>query len=460
MHGIALFFIFRREIHAPALDKPPSSDATKAAALQIQKQPQDLHQHKNGPQTMAGPEDTTLIVAADKKTGLPIAKTLQALGYKNLAFARDLNSTTSRLRSSPVGLLVVNQNEGSVLAFKILQTLRKAARYKTLPFVGMVGRDADRFVRAASGDRNAVFLTRPLSHGALDNAIKNLCNGASSGEDSTPDAPRQSGPAPLASRASATTHPRTVEGGMECLKELDGTQAKSIFEKVLKEQGPSSLAYMGLAGAFQLLGQMGGFRSALDRAAECAARENAGQTVRISSAAGDQANKTTGTAGANSEESADSDGKSGKAHGIWHKLTAKERRQKAFDNFNPAHDKRGSLRLFVPDWKVRHKELGIDLQAVDLSATGICFESYRPVPKKEDAFPMDLICRDEVVMTDVRVQVMRAEPATLGCRFPALTRPQEGELTHLLIEEQRKGANVADEFTKGKKEKKVIKLSF
>ncbi len=408
---------------------------------------------------MAGsPQHFILIVAPDKQAGLPIAKSLKTLGYDNLSFAPDLNSAIAKLRSSPVALIVADQPEGSVAAFKLFQGLRKAAPYRNLPFAGLVGGDAAKLARAAAKDPHAVFLTKPFPQDALRKALSGLLNGSAAAlPPQTPAfaAPSEAESSPaIVSQDSATRHPHTLEGGLASLEECDGKQAKTIFEAMLKSQGPSCLAYMGLANAFLLLGQRGGYRSALDRAGDLARTPAPAQAVAVPAASAAPTEK----AGPSAPDDVPA---AGKIHGIWHSLSPKERRQKAYDSFAPSHEKRSSLRLFVPDWQVRLADKKIELQAVDLSATGLCFEALRPPLEKGASLNVELVNRGEVVLTGLMLAVMRVENNIIGCRFASLTRQQEKDLTHLLAEEQRKGANVTDEFDKtGKKEKKVIKLSF
>lgn len=394
----------------------------------------------------ASSQQIILIVAPDKQAGLPLAKSLKALGKDNLALVRTMSSAIAKLREADVSLVVADQSEGSVAAFKLFQGLRKAKPYKNLPFIGVVGADAAKLVKAAAKDTHACFITKPLVPDAMRGAVGKLLNG-SSGAPSTP--PHAASPLP--NKPSDKKHFRTLEGGIACLEECDGAQAKTIFESVLKDQGPSALAYMGLANAFLLLGQKNGYRSALERAGELA-------SLPAPAAKAPEARPTDAPAPA---EKPEAEGQSDGLHGIWHKLNPKERRQKAHDNFTPRHENRGSLRLFVPDWQVRLIDHKIDLQAVDLSATGICFEATRPPLEKGQTMNVELINRGEVVLSGIKLQVMRVEKTTIGSSFPSLSRQQENTLTHLITEEQRKGAQIADEFDiKGKKEKKVIKLSF
>ncbi|WP_029898576.1 PilZ domain-containing protein [Desulfohalovibrio reitneri] len=375
---------------------------------------------------------SVLVFTENRKTADWIASVLGKLGLNKVTNASTAKEAASAVSQGKGGLVVAEHTGEGKAVHSLIKTLRDSAKHRATPILLIAGTEEKALAGFAAKDPKADFLAKPLSAKAFAQKLAGLV------QKKPQPGPAGKNPAPEPASASSREALALLRAGKV-------NEAKGHFTKLLKEHGPFADLSLGLALAHALAGEKEQVNSVLDSLIET--RPDLPQKDAATTKKTDPAEPAE-------------DLPEGEVNGIWRQHKPKERRQKAYEHFQPSHDKREVFRLFAPDWSAGFSDKKGTLQMVDISFGGCAFEAPRPALERGQKLGVDIYRDQEKVLESIPATVMRVEPEVVGVRFDELERRQEAFLNEKLREEQKKGAATSQEFQSNAKDSsKVIKLS-
>lgn len=418
---------------------------------------------------MVASEIHILLYAPGDKLARLLPPLFTRLGAADVRVATSVAQVQALLADAarPVAACVLEFPSGQRDPALAYQAIRRHSRTME---VLLLGKDTNRFIQLITAkDSYARGCAQPINTANLTRCFAAMLERLLASE-ATPEMPDEQ----TASGAAGATDPDGGEAAFDkylatattLLARKNATKALAILKRLESRHPGDARLHGPLAEAYAMLDRpdKAAHHRALETAkpapaaAKGAERPKSGWEKTLAAAGTHTAAKAPGAPEESPDQNADNEPRA------WAHMSDEQRRKHACTFYNPDHVKRSVFRLCVPDHRIRIHGQDVELQAIDLSASGVGFEAPRPLLQVGQTFEVDIMRDGEAVLQGLPCQAMNTDAQTVGCRFVDLPDKVEAELDRLLLEEQKRAAKKAPHVATGAGgaggKKKVYKLSF